>query len=178
MKLLKYWCTVLVQKFKKPLTVHFLVVNGSKIGTNKYASLYVSNCKADKVVLKSEQTSTQSYAFHRSTQFYALCKSTQFYAFVKTTYYSEPSSHLSQMSSYFFRDAVWVSKFFIYLIDAFFLTGNKNKKIIVFKNFLIFFLIIQSFFNHIEYTYLYLFCDRFCRASISPFDRCWVTLLL
>lgn len=171
MKLLKYWSTVLVQKFKEPLTVHFLVANGSKIGTNKYASLYVSNCKADKVVPKSEQTSTQSYAFQRSTQFYALCKSTQFYAFEKTTYYSEPSSHLPQMSSYFFRDALWVSKLFIYLIDAFFLTGNKNK-IIVFKNFLIFFLIIQSFFNHIEYTCLYLFCDRFCTASNSPFDRC------
>ena len=171
MKLLKYWSTVLVQKFKEPLTVHFLVANDSKIGTNKYASLYVSNCKADKVVLKSEQTSTQSYAFQRSTQFYALCKSTPFYAFAKTTYYSEPSSQLPQMSSYLFRDALWVSKLFIYLIDAFFLTGNKNK-IIVFKNFLIFFLIIQSFFNHIEYTCLYLFCDRFCTASNSPFDRC------
>ena len=58
MKLLESCSTTLVEKLKESLTVYFLLVNGSKIDTKYFASLYVGVFKADKIGLKGGQPST------------------------------------------------------------------------------------------------------------------------
>ena len=52
MKLLESCSKILVAKLNESLTVYFLLVNGSKIGTKYFASLYVGVSKADKIGLK------------------------------------------------------------------------------------------------------------------------------
>ena len=52
MKLLESCSTISVAKLNKSLTVYLLVVNGFKIGTKYFGSLYVGVCKADKIGLK------------------------------------------------------------------------------------------------------------------------------
>ena len=56
--LLKSCSTISVAKLKETLTKYLLVVNGSKIGSEYFASLYVGVCKADKTSVKGGQPST------------------------------------------------------------------------------------------------------------------------
>ena len=49
MKLLESWSTISVAELSDSLTV-YLLVNGSKIGTKNFASLYVDVYKVDKIV--------------------------------------------------------------------------------------------------------------------------------
>ena len=58
MKLLESCSTVSVAMLNESLTVYLLLVNGSKIGTKYFASLYVGVWKADKIGLKGGQPST------------------------------------------------------------------------------------------------------------------------
>ena len=51
MKLLESFSTISVVKLSESLTVYLLSVNGSKIDTKYFASLYVGVCKADKIGL-------------------------------------------------------------------------------------------------------------------------------
>ena len=55
MKLLETYSIVSVAELNESLTVYFLVVYGSKIGTKNFAILYVGACKADKICLKGRQ---------------------------------------------------------------------------------------------------------------------------
>ena len=55
MKLLESCSTVSVAKLKESLAVYLFVVNGSKICTKYFASLYVDVCKAYKIGLKGGQ---------------------------------------------------------------------------------------------------------------------------
>ena len=64
-KLLEFWSTTSVAKLNESLTVCLLVATGFKIGTKNFAGLYIGVCKADKIGLKDEQT---------STHFCAICK--------------------------------------------------------------------------------------------------------
>ena len=57
MKLLESCSTISVAKLNKSLTLHLLVVNGSKIGAKYFARLYVGVCKTDKIGLKGGQPS-------------------------------------------------------------------------------------------------------------------------
>ena len=58
MKLLEPCSTISLAKLKENLIVYLFLVNGSKIGTKYFASLYVGVCKADKIGLKDGQPLT------------------------------------------------------------------------------------------------------------------------
>ena len=58
MKLLISYSTISVAKLNESLTVYLLFVNGSKIGTEYFASLYAGFCNPDKIGVKGEQPST------------------------------------------------------------------------------------------------------------------------
>ena len=58
MELLESWSAISVIKLNESLTVYLLVVNGSKIGTRNFASLYIGVCEADEIGLKGGQPST------------------------------------------------------------------------------------------------------------------------
>ena len=49
MKLQETCSTISVTKLKRILTVYLLAVNGSKICTKNFVSLYLGVCKADKI---------------------------------------------------------------------------------------------------------------------------------
>ena len=57
-KLLESCSRISVARLNEFLTMNLLVVNGSKLGTKYFASLYVGACKADKIGLKVGQPST------------------------------------------------------------------------------------------------------------------------
>ena len=59
MKLPESCSTISVTKLNELLTLCLLVVNGSKIVTKCFLSLYVGVCKADKIGLKGTQPSAQ-----------------------------------------------------------------------------------------------------------------------
>ena len=50
--------TISVAKLNETLTVYLLLVNGSKISTKYFASLYVGVCKSDKIGMKGGQPLT------------------------------------------------------------------------------------------------------------------------
>ena len=108
MKLLESCSTISVVRLSESLTVYLLLVNGSKLGTEYFASLHVGVCKVGKIGLKGGQPST--YFFMH---------------FTRTRNYSRLCCHWFQMLSCFFRHAVRVNKFFKHFINVFFLTGNK-----------------------------------------------------
>ena len=58
MKLLESCPTISVAKLNETLTVYLLLVNGSKISTKYFASLYVGVCKSDKIGMKGGQPLT------------------------------------------------------------------------------------------------------------------------
>ena len=58
MKLLESCSTISVVKLNESLTMHLFLVNGSKIGTKYFSSLYVTVYKVDKLGLKGGQPST------------------------------------------------------------------------------------------------------------------------
>ena len=66
MKLLESCSTISAAKLKESLTVYLLLVNGSKIGTKYFASLYVAVCKADEIGLKSGHPSTHFYTLYKN----------------------------------------------------------------------------------------------------------------
>ena len=82
MMLLESCSTISVAKLNDCLTVYLLVVNGSKIGTKYFASLYVDVCKADKIGLKGGQPLAHFFMH-----------------FTRTIHSSRPSSYWLQMSS-------------------------------------------------------------------------------
>ena len=57
MKLLGSCSTISVAKLKESLSVYLVLVNGSKMGTKHFTSLYVGVCEADKIGLKEGQRS-------------------------------------------------------------------------------------------------------------------------
>ena len=57
-KLLEFCSRISVVRLNEFLTMNLLVVNGSKLDTKYFSSLYVGVCKADKIVLKVGQPST------------------------------------------------------------------------------------------------------------------------
>ena len=59
MKLLEPCSTISLAKLNENLIVYLFLVNGSKIGTKYFASLYVGVCKADKIGLKGGQPLTR-----------------------------------------------------------------------------------------------------------------------
>ena len=61
LKLLESCSTISGTKLNESLTVYLLVVNGSKIDTNYFKSLYVRVCKADKIGLKGGQALCKNY---------------------------------------------------------------------------------------------------------------------
>ena len=65
-KLLEFWSITSVPKLSESLTVYLLVANGFKIGTKNFAGLYIGVCKADKIGLKDEQTSTHFCAIYKN----------------------------------------------------------------------------------------------------------------
>ena len=58
LKLLESCSRISVVKFNEFFTTYLLVVNGSKIGTKYFSSLYVGDYKEDKIGLKVGQPST------------------------------------------------------------------------------------------------------------------------
>ena len=85
------------------------------------------------------------------------------------------------MSSCFFGHAVRINKL-LESINAFFLTGNKIQEIVIFYNSFSVYLPLSTITIELPLPDFWikncLFWDRFIRASDSPFDRCWDTLLL
>ena len=63
MKLLESCSTISMSELNESLTVYLLVINGFKIGTKNFASLYEGVCKADIIVLKDGQPSI-ALCFH------------------------------------------------------------------------------------------------------------------
>ena len=57
--------TISVAKLNESLTVHLLLVSGSKKGVKYFASLYVGVCEADKIGLKHGQLLAHFYALYK-----------------------------------------------------------------------------------------------------------------
>ena len=63
MKLLESCTTISMSELNESLTVYLLVINGFKIGTKNFASLYEGVCEADIIVPKDGQPSI-ALCFH------------------------------------------------------------------------------------------------------------------
>ena len=162
------------------MTTYLLAVNGSKIDTKTFASLYVGVCKADKTTLKGGQP---------STHFLCILKESFQPYFPMVLDMSFP------LPSCFFRHGFRVNNLFINLIDALFFTDYKILKMIIFtavfwnllwshKKFSITLTYLSPSDITIELPFanfsitICLLSDRFFRVSNSPFDRYWGKLLL